>query len=646
MSAIAGIYQMNKETVNPDYYKRIMDAIIHFPADDTKVWLKDEVFLACHAQWITPESINETLPFYDAEQQMTITSDAIIDNREELFERLQIDVDIRNWIPDSLLILRAYQKWGEECPGYLVGDFAFMIWDEKRQKLFGARDFSGGRTLYYYSNLTQFIFCTTIKPLLNLPIVSKALNQEWVAEFLVIAGMVDVADTSITPYKEIKQLPPAHSITIKNGKVSLRQYNYLEGERVPQNLTNDEYVEAFRDVFQQAVSSRIRTCKTVGAQLSGGLDSGSIVSFAARELKKQNKPLHTFSYIPPSDFKDYTASHIIANETPYIKSTVDYIGGLKDHYFDFEGRDSYSEIDSIMSHLETPYKFYVNSFWLKGMFEEANKMDVGVLLNGGRGNLSISWGDAFPYYAQLLKQLKWIRLLEEVKSFSFNVGSGRKTVLSSVFTQAFPFLQRNVTHSTSHSSLINPEFANRTYIYDKLRNLYEIDETGRSFLKDPFAIRKQHFEQLFQWNASNSLAAKLSLQYSLWKRDPTNDIRVIRFCMSVPQEQYVQNGLNRALIRRATKDYLPDNVRLNMKVRGVQGADWIHRMIPRWREFTTEVEAMCNDKGFMEIVNKENLISSRDCLKEAVKPELAYSRNIKILMDSLVLYRFIKNERR
>lgn len=646
MSAIAGIYQMNKEPITTDHYKTMMYSLLHFPANDTQVWIKGEVFFACHAQWITPESVNEMLPLYDVEQRMVITSDAIIDNREDLFEKLQIDRSKRKTIPDSSLILTAYQKWGEDCAEYLIGDFAFMIWDEKKQKLFGARDFSGGRTLYYNSNLTQFSFCTTIKPLLNIPNVGNRLNQEWIAEFLVIAGMVDVADTSITPYKEVKQLPPAHCITVVNGKVSLRKYNYLKGERVPHNLSNNEYIEAFQDVFQQAVSSRVRTYKTVGAQLSGGLDSGSIVSFAARELKKQNKQLHTFSYTPSSDFTDYTASHLIANEKPYIKSTVDYIGGLKDHYFDFAGRDSYSEIDSIMGHMETPYKFYVNSFWLKGMFEEASKMNVGILLNGGRGNLSISWGDAFPYYAQLLKQLKWVRLLSEVKSFSINVGSGRKTILSSVLNQAFPQLQKNSNYSATHTPLINQKFANQTGVYDKLRNLYQIDETGKSLVKDSVALRNQHFEQLFQWNASNSLAAKLSLQYSVWKRDPTNDLRVIRFCMSIPYEQYVQNGLNRALIRRATENYLPDDVRLNMRVRGVQGVDWVHRIIPRWNDFTSEVEAMCNDKTFMEVVNEAKLIEARECLNEPVKPQHAYSSHLKVLMDSLVLYRFIKNEGR
>ena len=67
---------------------------------------------------------------------------------------------------------------------------------------------------------------------------------------------------------------------------------------------------------------------------------------------------------------------------------------------------------------------------------------------------------------------------------------------------------------------------------------------------DIFNERKKHFEDVFQWNAGNTLAAKLSLRYSLWKRDPTNDLRVIRFCLSLPEDQYVQNGMDRALIRR------------------------------------------------------------------------------------------------
>ena len=197
MSAIAGIVNFNKEPVKIEEIHSVMGALQKFPADDIQVWKNENVFFGCHAQWITPESIGEPLPFYDSERQCTITADAIIDNREELFESLQVDRDKRKTIPDSQLILLAYYKWGEESPKYLVGDFAFMIWDEREQKLFGARDFSGSRTLYYYQDQNRFAFCTIMKPLFTLPYIKKELNEEWFAEFLAITGMIDVVDARI-----------------------------------------------------------------------------------------------------------------------------------------------------------------------------------------------------------------------------------------------------------------------------------------------------------------------------------------------------------------------------------------------------------------------------------------------------------------
>ena len=91
MSAIAGILNFNKEPIDIEHSKRIMKAFESFPADDIQLWQKENVFLGCHAQWITPESIGEQLPLYDSERQCTITADAIIDNRKELFDRLQIN---------------------------------------------------------------------------------------------------------------------------------------------------------------------------------------------------------------------------------------------------------------------------------------------------------------------------------------------------------------------------------------------------------------------------------------------------------------------------------------------------------------------------------------------------------------------------
>ena len=91
-------------------------------------------------------------------------------------------------------------------------------------------------------------------------------------------------------------------------------------------------------------------------------------------------------------------------------------------------------------------------------------------------------------------------------------------------------------------------------------------------------IERQYYDQLYVWNKSGTVTTKMSLRYSLWDRDPTNDLRVIQFCLSIPEEQYVKNGMERSFLRRATKNLLPDSVRLNHYVRGIQAADTIHRM--------------------------------------------------------------------
>nr|WP_263325095.1 lasso peptide isopeptide bond-forming cyclase [Neobacillus sp. Marseille-Q6967] len=643
MSAITGLIHFNNEPIEHLHCFKLMKALDCFTADTIQTWQGENVFFGCHSQWITSESIGECIPYYDYDRQLAITADAIIDNRNELFERLQVKQSVRKAITDSELILLAYQKWGEDVPKYLIGDFAFMIWDEKKQLLFGARDFSGGRTLYYHHCGQRLAFCTTIDPLLTLPYIQKELNEEWLAEFLAISSVVDSVDASHTPYKNIAQLPPSHTISIVGGNITLKRYcTFDSGEQF--NLrTNTDYVEAFQDVFSVAVKSRLRTFRKVGSQLSGGLDSGAVVSFAAKQLSSENKQLYTYSYIPASDFIDYTPKYLMPDERPLIQSTVKHVGGIKDYYLDFQGKNSFSEIDDFLEIMEMPYKFFENSFWIKGIFEKANEDGLGVLLSGGRGNLSISWGQAIDYYAILLKRMKWIKLLKELNQYSQNVGGARLRRIPGIAKLAFPSINQFFSPSNQYSFpiLINQEFAKRTNIYNKLQE-YGIGKTGWLATSNIYEQRKNHFEELFHWNATNTLSTKLSLRYSLWNRDPTNDLRVIRFCLSVPEEQYVQNGLDRSLIRRSTENYLPDNVRLNQRIRGVQGADWVHRMTPYWNQFIDQLQQLSKDERIFEFINQQLVVEALSKAKEGPKAEFATDSQIRLLMRALIVKRFIK----
>ncbi|MCQ6558444.1 asparagine synthase-related protein [Paenibacillus mendelii] len=643
MSAIAGILCYDEETVSIEDSKKLMQALRRYPADDVQIWQNGPVFLGCHAQWITPESVHERLPYYDGLKRLAITADAIIDNREELFNRLQVDHDRRKGMTDSELILLAYLKWEREAPRYLIGDFAFVLWDEKKRLLFGARDLLGSRTLYYHRQERQFAFCTAVNPLFELTGVKKALNESWFAEFLAIPIILDSIEVNATVYRDIEQLPPAHWLTVEDGKLALGQYDSLEAPREQLRLkTNGEYEEAFRDVFQEAVTSKLRTFRQVGASLSGGLDSGAVVGFAANPLLKEGKTLHTYSYVPSPDFVDWTSRRMVADESPYIQAAVRHVGNITHNGLDFPGRNSFDEIDDLIGLLEAPYKFFENSFWIKGILEKAQQDGVGVLLTGARGNYSISWGPAMDYYAKLLRKLRWFHFYRELKHYGRRMNIGRSRLLPIIGKQAFPYATRSFYSRRPKNEIpnvIHPDLAARTNVFEKLR-LHDVGLEGASF--DEFEARDYQFGNLAASNHQGTSITKFSLHYSVWERDPTADPRVVRFCLSVPIEQYVQNGMDRSLVRRATESYLPDDVRLNQRVRGVQGADWIHRMIPMWRCFIEELRKLCRDPVASHYLNVDQIKTSLEKIGQTPKPEYAYDTDARLLMRALIAYRFLR----
>jgi asparagine synthase (glutamine-hydrolysing) len=110
----------------------------------------------------------------------------------------------------------------------------------------------------------------------------------------------------------------------------------------------------------------------------------------------------------------------------------------------------------------------------------------------------------------------------------------------------------------------------------------------------------------------------------------------------VPEDQYVQDGQDRSLIRRSTKNYLPDNIRLNQKKRGLQGADGINRMLPSWNKFVEEIQQLCKDKVVGQFLNLPIIENALERLRDNPNPSDVYEADFRILMRSIIFYRFIK----
>lgn len=644
MSAIAGVLCLSGDCSSREPIAKVMEALRKYPADDARIWMhpSSPLSLGCHALWTTTESVGEALPRYTESDGLAITADVILDNREELFEQLRIASCDRKGMTDSELIIAAYKKWGDSSPKYLMGDFAFVIWDEKRRELFGARDLLGRRTLYYVQTPDRFAFCTVIQPLLAIPGIRKELQEDWFAEFLAIPMMLDAIDVRATAYRGIWQLPPAHSLTVKNGSVTIKEYDKIATPKRKLKLKSDaEYEEAFREVFDRAVRSKLRTRLQVGIRLSGGLDSGVVAGFAANPLRQESKKLHAYSFVPSEGYTDWTPKRLIANERPYIEETARYIGNIEEHYMSFEGRNAISEIDSVLDMVEGPYKFFENAFWLTGMLEQAKRHGVGVMLNGSRGNYTVSWGDPIDHYTRLLRTFRWLRAYRQLNGYVQVMQTGKSVILPIMARQAYAYWMRSSLRKKQSDIplLIHPDFAARTKVIERLM---DADVGLTAYSPDEISARNDQFERLSVSNHIGTAAAKMSLPYGIVERDPTGDPRVIRFCLSVPDEQFVQGGVDRSLVRRAAKDRLPDIVRMNIRQRGVQGADWIYRLLPQWKSIREELDALCADTLASQYLNVPQIKISLRKLGEQPKLEYAFDLDARIAIRSLIAYRFLR----
>ncbi|TKB77984.1 MAG: asparagine synthetase B, partial [Nitrospira sp.] len=306
MSGIVGICYRGKRQVEVRDVENMATALAHRGPHGAGVWANGSVGLGHRRLGTTRESCKETLPLVDPKGDLVITADVRLDNRSELMALLGID-DFT--LSDAALLLLAYKQWGQRCPSMLLGDFAFAIWDSRQQRLFCARDYFGVKPFFYYRSERAFVFASEIKALLRVEEVPRRLNETRVGDYLI--GALD--DKAMTFYRDIFRLPAGHWLVVAENHHEVQSYWSPDPERELRLGSDEEYAEAFREVFQEAVSCRMRDVSPVGSTLSGGLDSSSISCMARHLLQSEGRgELHTFSVlfdeVPESDERQYVNS--------------------------------------------------------------------------------------------------------------------------------------------------------------------------------------------------------------------------------------------------------------------------------------------------------------------------------------------------
>lgn len=566
MSAIAGIYYLDNRTVDPADLGRMVDILAHRGPDGCNIWSEGSIGFGHRMLWTTPESLLETLPLVNESGDIAIVADARIDNREQLIAALNFSDRPVEKITDSQLILAAYEKWGENCPEQFVGDFAFAIWDGRKQLLFSARDHFGVKPFYYYYSGRTFIFATEIKGILCLSEVPRRLNEVRVGDYL--TSTFD--DTAITFYQEIVRLPPAHSMTVSHEGIRLQSYWSLDPYREVRLSSDEEYAEAFREIFTEAVRCRLRSAFPVGSLLSGGLDSSSITCMA-RKLLMQNggEPLPTFSAI----FDDVTE----CDERAFINAVLAQ-DGLEPHYVHGDKLSPLGELDRVLWHQDEAV-FAFNLFLNWNLYGVAKGRGVRVLLDGFDGDTTVSHG--VRYLDDLARAGRWGTLTTEVRGYARNFNLSPWTLLWSYWRyygldpiisrfQVFKLVQRiwlalkrrtlRAIYPSGNRPVwsynLNPTFAQRI----------RLKERCQALLKDrsspPQSQREDHYRTLTWGVMPNTLEAldRASAAFSIEPRFPFWDKRLVEFCLALPPEQKIHQGWTRVVMRRAMSDILPVEV--------------------------------------------------------------------------------------
>lgn len=304
MSGFAAILNSDGSPVDRTLLQRLSATLEQCGPDHRATWISGSVGLAHALLAFDPEPSDDQHQPGSIDGHTWIVADARIDGREELARKLRAaGREVATKTADARLILHAYAAWGERCVEHLIGDFAFVIWDEAERSLFCARDHLGIAPLYYTRTEGGFLLSNVIGTMREHPAVSTDLSDRAIADFLLFGVKMDLASTV---FSDITALPPAHTLSISDGVLQVRGYWEIPEERTELRMGGEpEYVERFRQLFDQAVSDRLRSSRAA-THLSGGMDSSSVAVTAQGILAGRHPrgELRAYTVVYPETFAD------------------------------------------------------------------------------------------------------------------------------------------------------------------------------------------------------------------------------------------------------------------------------------------------------------------------------------------------------
>ena len=549
MSAIGGIYSFEGGFVDEALLVALRQGLATRGPDGGGQFKSGPVGMVYSAFHTTKESRQEIQPLTSANGHI-LCWDGRLDNREELISILR--EELRGDFTDAGIVMAAYLKWGIDFLPKLIADFALSLWDPALRSLVLARDVIGSRDLYYHRNQRGIIWSTDLKQLIRSSRIKPEVDENYIAGYFTL-----LPQSSESPFKNVELVAPAHAVIIKDGNVRVRRFWGFDPDHEIRYRSDTEYEDHFRHLFTEAVRCSLRSDRPVWADLSGGLDSSSIVCMATQLSQAGNCEAPALATL--SCIRDESVS---SNELKFVRYVEERIGKQGYHLCESEFPVLSAEMAEVSA---IPNALDIFASHHKQINNVMAANDARVRLCGSGGDqIFNSVPSPSGGLADSLVRGRFVQLHTDLCTWSRDRNKPYLKLLweDAVEPLLSPKLQlrfkRGLHQRFSH--LYDPGFVKRTNIKERMLSP-----------RDPFGFRlpsnrKQAVNFLTAVRSISAGYARALLQ-DTELRFPILHRPLVEFMQAIPRDQRIRPGEKRSLQRRALKDVLPPEV-LNRKGKG------------------------------------------------------------------------------
>ena len=589
MCGIAGYIDLHDTSKPRDAEERsaILDrmcrVITHRGPDDQGTMLKSGVALGMRRLSII-DLVSGHQPISGEDGSVTIVFNGEIYNFHDLKALLEARGHVFKTHSDTEAIVHAYEEFGPGCLKELRGMFAFAIWDQKERTLFVARDRAGKKPLYYSLGASgTFVFGSELKTLLEHPGVKRELSPEALDAYFTLGYVPD----PLSIFTNIHKLPPGHYLKFKDGQVKVSEYWDFEFVETEERSEAD-YLEGLRELLNESVRLRLISDVPLGAFLSGGIDSSTVVALMSRNM---DQPVKTFSIGFHED--SY-------NELEFARLTANKFG--TDHHEFVVTPDICEVVDELVWHFDEP--FADSSAIPTYMVSKLAREHVTVVLSGDGGD------ELFAGYTRYLVERNRGKFERLPKSL--------REGLMRPISQRLPHSTwgRNYIHNVS----LNPiaRYLDSVSVFTSLhrKSLYTNDFV--SHLRNGYTEKlfediaskvktKEPLDRLLYIDSKTYLPGdiltkvdRMSMAVSLEARAPLLDHKLIEFVTRVPASLKLAGSETKHLLKEAVKDLIPREILHRPKQGfGVPIQEWINQQL-RTRIRETLNDPRTRQRGYVD----------------------------------------------